>query len=188
MFTSLRAEAPPSTDPARPAVGRCVFSPQCCPLATSSSPGPGPPPRVRLIAFWHGPRAAGRCRGGLGSWRPRRRMMLGGGRPGSIPVASGRGGLRTLPSGTRAIQGPGPESAGLPWQGRVGAWISTSEWPCPALRGARCVAVQARALAELAHAFSTKLAASRAGRLRAPLAHSSSSVRTQALATRVPRH
>jgi hypothetical protein len=186
MFTSLRAEAPPSTDPARPAVGRCVSSP----LATSSSPGPGPPPRARPIAFWHGPRAAGRCHSGLGSWRPRRRMMLGGGRPGPVPVTgtSWRGGLRALPSGTRAIHDPGPESAGLPWQGRVGAWISTSEWPCPALRGARCVAVQAMALAELAHAFSTKLAASRAGRLRAPLAHSSSSVRTQALATRVPRH
>ena len=188
MFTSLRAEAPPSTDPARPAVGRCVSSPQSAHWRLQV-----PPARARRRGRGRSlsdtaPRAAGRCRGGLGSWRPRRRMMLGGGRPGPVPVTSGRGGLRTLPSGTRAIHDPGPESAGLPWQGRVGAWISTSEWPCPALRGARCVAVQARALAELAHAFSTKLAASRAGRLRAPLAHSSSSVRTQALATRVPRH
>jgi hypothetical protein len=113
--------------------------------------------RPRPIALWHGPRAAGRCRGGMGSWRPRRRMMLGGGRPGPVATEWPVGGERPqhLPSlsGARAIHDPGPESAGLPWQGRVGAWISTSEWPCPALRGARCVAVhwQVRALAELAH-------------------------------------
>ena len=119
MFTSLRAEAPPSTDPARPAVGRCVSSPQCCPMATSSSPGPGPgpPPRARPIAFLTRPEG--------GRALPRRARQLAA----SPQDDAGRGAARVGTSGQWAgrsthaasAQRPGDRPEGHPRPGpRVG--------------------------------------------------------------------